>query len=717
MSDIRIQNLLQSMQTTPFLKQGAFDLSNPFLVATAGDLPDDLQTLLTSVSNAPSKAQLTEQNQLVLPFRITDIQSNGDITLNSKGQELNLPIASLPNVSKDAQGLKIGDQVVLVVDQKTNTDLTQQTALFTKVNKVSKSSPAETNQAVSLQKNGELDTPPIENPKYAERVEKLKDIEGKIDQILAKLPSGRTEQTVTLKTIAVDLNTQSNIIKTVEVQRSEIDIVGVKSNTTIVSNGQTIVVESAGSINAAQSSIAQFGLTSNQSLFPVNNPNKNTGDKQSALITDKTIFLGQEKTQGVDSVAASDNDFIVKPDIEVLNTVAVSSNAKPITESNLVLHSPREQQVALPAQATTKSPEFIVTQKPEAQQSPVYRAANAFSSNIVLPDQNYFDSYGLLNNQASKITVRVVGETHNGDKVIQPDLPNWPQNKALILSARYDNDHDVINAIKTGDILYVFIPVSDKAFSLNLSAPVERPATTAPQNLLIPDSIKPLWSAMPFMMDLQAVLTGSVEEMLLANTQLAVQTQQHMMIPSLAKPQEIPAALLFLVAAMRSGDVGQLFGERANDMLLRLGKADALNEFLRSGQDPLKTAIDKGSTMGEWRSVLLPMISDTQISPIALHWNDGAGGQSHEEEDGGAHDIKRFVMDFTLSKMGDVQLDGFYDTQSLNVALRLEELPSDTMQERMRGLYLRALDQLGLAGDIQFQHYRDNLITFKLAET
>ena len=106
----------------------------------------------------------------------------------------------------------------------------------------------------------------------------------------------------------------------------------------------------------------------------------------------------------------------------------------------------------------------------------------------------------------------------------------------------------------------------------------------------------------------------------------------------------------------------------------------------------------------------MPMLNDGQISAIALHWSQHGGGQGQGEEDGDAP--KRFVLDFSLNAMGDVQLDGLYQDKRLNIALRLEKLPSDAMAARIREFYYDALDQVGLSGDLRFQTVRSHAVSF-----
>ncbi len=171
-------------------------------------------------------------------------------------------------------------------------------------------------------------------------------------------------------------------------------------------------------------------------------------------------------------------------------------------------------------------------------------------------------------------------------------------------------------------------------------------------------------------------------------------------LPSTAQPQRIaPTALLFL-AVLRMGDLGSWLGENTLQALRQSGRKDLL-ERLTSDFGRISSQA-REPVSGEWRPVSLPLLHQEQVYNLQFMVRQQHDPEKKEEE-GGAKPVTRFILNLRLSRMGDMQLDGFLHKKRLDIILRsTDPLPFGARQEIMQKFYA-GLDQVHLQGAISFQ--------------
>ena len=72
----------------------------------------------------------------------------------------------------------------------------------------------------------------------------------------------------------------------------------------------------------------------------------------------------------------------------------------------------------------------------------------------------------------------------------------------------------------------------------------------------------------------------------------------------------------------------------------------------------------------------------------------------------------RFLFDLSLSRMGAVQVDGFMQSQRLDIILRTRTPLSPPMQRQMKQLYAGAMDKSRLTGELSFQSRPEQWVDF-----
>lgn len=173
-------------------------------------------------------------------------------------------------------------------------------------------------------------------------------------------------------------------------------------------------------------------------------------------------------------------------------------------------------------------------------------------------------------------------------------------------------------------------------------------------------------------------------------------------LPSTAQPQRIaPAALLFL-AALRLGDLGSWLGEPSLQALRQSGRKDLMDRLSGDFGKLSVQSREAGGGGPEWRPVFLPLLHQDQIYNLQFMVRQQQGHDKKEDEDG-AKPATRFILNLHLSRMGDMQLDGFLHKKRLDLILRSgDALPFSMRQEIMQRFYA-GLDQVRMQGAISFQ--------------
>lgn len=171
-------------------------------------------------------------------------------------------------------------------------------------------------------------------------------------------------------------------------------------------------------------------------------------------------------------------------------------------------------------------------------------------------------------------------------------------------------------------------------------------------------------------------------------------------LPSPSNPAQMAPAVLFVMAALKSGDLAQTLNDKAQDMLRRSGKGNLLNRLSGEGNIINRTHVDSAGQ--DWRALTIPMQWQQEIHKAALFYKHSDNEESEGSKGGGKQ--TRFIFDLALSQMGKVQLDGLHRNERLDLIVRTQETFSRAMQIQMKSAYADAMEMSDLNGDLSFQN-------------
>jgi hypothetical protein len=167
-----------------------------------------------------------------------------------------------------------------------------------------------------------------------------------------------------------------------------------------------------------------------------------------------------------------------------------------------------------------------------------------------------------------------------------------------------------------------------------------------------------------------------------------------------ASTAQMTPAAMFFIAALRGGDMSQWLGQKTADILQNIGKGDLLSRL--NGEGRLLGLMADSAPPGEWRALTLPFFGQGEFQRVALHYRHEAPPEDSPEQKGGH---VRFLFDLSLDRMGDVQLDGLFNTggKRLDLIVRTQQPFSQAMMAEMRRIYAGAVEQANVYGELSFQ--------------
>lgn len=745
MSDIRLQNLLQSVKQIHLDHKDGHEVRAAAFDMKTGALPSALADYLANY-----QSQHAAQAEIIIEAKVVDVKRqeplrNDAPDQNSKphhqalikidGQSFTLPLPASTSAPSKGQlaghsSIAAGD-VFLIQPNPTKAD----SYLVFHLSAAEQEQRAALLRAEAAQGTTFNSDDVAATRKYAERIEQLRRLEVQIDALQKIIPQSNEYKTALLRSFPIDLEGGAANIK-LPVISTQLSLAPIISGATHLPVA-FITEDGAGSVIIGHNQINQAPLPTQMLAHSANQPQilqKGTASDQHEPVQIKFMHSRPEApvlALGASMDTASTQASLRPPQPSAVIGVELSAaKAGAITNStSAVIFDPKLQQ-SLPAthhDSLLHAIDALVVEKPPIGSSAAYRSDDLFMSRITTIEDAPVNAQPLINTGAGRLSAKIIGETAEGFKVAQPEWAGWPARSALILGQVGAADTDFIQGLSAGDVLNIALPVTLNgvidgeiaALSSSLLSP-EVPQSSSHTSSQISSQISMPGHLTSFIQSSQAIsgfiqaLDPLMEALMLPPSQLNLSPMQAVM-PNMAKPAQLLPAMLFLMAAFRSGDVGQLVGDKGQEGLARLGKAGLLNDLLKAAQNGSavqRSQPEKGSVGSEWRSSLLPMQVEGQTQIIAMHWVDHHGNQNNEEDEG-EQKLSRFILDFSLSSMGAAQIDGFYKDKRLDVALRLEAMPSEAMCSRVQNFYLAALDQAGLTGDLRFQLVAEKVVTFK----
>ena len=199
-----------------------------------------------------------------------------------------------------------------------------------------------------------------------------------------------------------------------------------------------------------------------------------------------------------------------------------------------------------------------------------------------------------------------------------------------------------------------------------------------------------------------ALAAPSIESLIQSvQTLAATDPHAHGVAVSAMAPSGTGAFAKFLayLFAVKGGDTRQWIGDRAAAALERLGRGALLS---RAGDEFRMVERGLADTTSEWRQLPLPVHDGDRLGMVTAWMYDARRGRGDGEADAEENET-HLVVDLTLSRLGDIRLDGFYRTGRFDMAIASEAPFDDPVRYNMMQIFEDVLAIAGLTGALTFR--------------
>lgn len=306
---------------------------------------------------------------------------------------------------------------------------------------------------------------------------------------------------------------------------------------------------------------------------------------------------------------------------------------------------------------------------------------------VSLPPSTTQDSTNIIPLQNQAISpAQILGFTKEGLPVLSVPLPNTGLTQVYTMQFKADN-------VNAGSPVFIALdPVSTKATQI-LFIQAADGTLSLDQNL----------SKTTLNGWINSGTWDSMDDLLKNLVHISPTHAQSFaqMIPSPTQPHTMPALSLFFLSLIRSGDTDGWIANEAISLMRQMGKAD----ILRSATSDMVVAskLENIQLPQDWRMTMLPLLWENQIHKAPLYYKHLPDDADKEAADAQKRRRLRFLFDLNLSRMGGVQVDGFMQSERLDIILRTKSPLSRPMQTEMKRIYAGAMEKSRLTGDLSFQ--------------
>lgn len=159
----------------------------------------------------------------------------------------------------------------------------------------------------------------------------------------------------------------------------------------------------------------------------------------------------------------------------------------------------------------------------------------------------------------------------------------------------------------------------------------------------------------------------------------------------------LTAGIALFLAILTRGQMPEWLGPdvirllESNNRRALLGElGDDFSQIVRIASEP---------ATGDWRIAMLPLLHDGYLQQIRLYLRERHGGGEPQDNSLGI----RFVIEASLSHLGDIQLDGLVRGARFDLMVRTQDPLPRNMQTDIAALFNNANEEFGVQGRINFQ--------------
>jgi len=164
---------------------------------------------------------------------------------------------------------------------------------------------------------------------------------------------------------------------------------------------------------------------------------------------------------------------------------------------------------------------------------------------------------------------------------------------------------------------------------------------------------------------------------------------------------QLTTTMLFFMAALRSGDVRNFLSGNSLRDLQRMGKMSLETVGKLGDRFADISRLASETPAGQWKAFPLPLFDGQQMQQINFFIRDMPDSEAGAEGDTAKG--TRFVVEFNLTNMGEMQIDGLVKEKRFDLIMRSVQTLSKPVRDHITNLFQEANEITGFKGAIAFQ--------------
>jgi hypothetical protein len=181
-------------------------------------------------------------------------------------------------------------------------------------------------------------------------------------------------------------------------------------------------------------------------------------------------------------------------------------------------------------------------------------------------------------------------------------------------------------------------------------------------------------------------------------------------LPSLQNTNNAGAIGMLFLSMLKNGQIDEWIPAQMMNILRDTGRTNILKSL--QNDQTMMARLENTPLPNEWRANIFPFWHDGQAHKLPVYYKSWDDKDEQDQEK--RRKKMRFLFDLNLSRMGAVQVDGFFqgeqDAPQLDMILRAEHKLSPPMQQKMKVVYTRAMERSNLNGELTFQFRSDQWV-------
>jgi len=174
--------------------------------------------------------------------------------------------------------------------------------------------------------------------------------------------------------------------------------------------------------------------------------------------------------------------------------------------------------------------------------------------------------------------------------------------------------------------------------------------------------------------------------------------------------QQISSGLMVFVAALRGGNFHNWLGEDNVSYLQQTGHEPLLRKAEAEFMTLMRAFTDPSPQTGGWQSLFFPVAVDGQLQQVRMFLKRDR--RQSKKAQGTSEDATRFIVEMSLSQMGEMQLDGFVrrapeKTVEFDLFIRSLSPLETAIQQDIQRIYGDIGNITGYRGQLVFQAARE----------